>query len=133
MVEGATVTLPLNEFDELREGNNAYRSIAPKIANCFEYDYKEFATPEACKKCDEENPDCSQCEVGKENPPFEETLTVDVDRLIAVCKQYALYGKNIYTDIDEMKIIKAGAAAKKTKPKPKNPKSTVNLLGGKSK
>ncbi len=131
MVEGATVTLPLNEFDGLRADSKEYRDIAPRIANCFEYDYKEFATPEDCKKCGEENPDCSQCEVCKENPPCEETLTVDVDRLIAVCKQYALYGKNICADIDEMKIIKAGAAAKK--PKPKKPKSTVNLLGDKSK
>lgn len=105
--DGVTVTLPLEKFDELREGERAYREIAPRIARCFEYECKELVVSEDCKKCVEENPDCTTCDVYKANPPFKETLTVDVERLISVCKDYAFYGKEIpVSDPEEMEIIK---------------------------
>lgn len=123
--ENATVTLLLTEFDKLREGDRAYRDSAPQIADCFDYRCKDLVVSEDCRKCNEENPDCMQCEVYKANPPYEETLTVDVERLISVCKQYALYGKEVYScaNISEMKIIIKGAAEKKAKLKSTKPKS----------
>ncbi len=104
-IEGATVTLPLSEFDELRLGDAAYREIAPKIAACFEYECKEYPEPAKCKTCKRENPDCTKCKAFKESPPWEEILTVDVERLINVAKQYALYGKNITSDVEKMSLI----------------------------
>ena len=105
MLEGATVTLPLDEFDKMRSESEEYRRIAGRIAACFEYSYEEYAEPAQCKACAEENPDCTNCKVYKESPPFEETLTVDTERLIRAVKQYALYGKNITSDVDEMNVV----------------------------
>lgn len=107
MNDNATVTMPLNDFDELRENSKSLLKLAPRIAKCFKYDYKEFPEPADCKKCKEVNPDCTKCEVYKENPFCEETLTVDVERLITVCKEYALYGKDVdFTDLENIAIIK---------------------------
>lgn len=39
-------------------------------------------------------------------PPWEETLTVDVERLIRICKEYALFGKDVEADVDEMTLIR---------------------------
>ncbi len=104
MIENATVTLPLNEFDELRADSKVYRKIAQKIAACFEYQFKEYDMPEECKACRKD--DCTKCKVYKEKPPFEEILTVDVEQLINAAKQCALYGKNIDSDVEEMRIVK---------------------------
>lgn len=105
MVEGATVTLPLGEFDELRAESKEYRDIVQRIAACFEYEFKDHGEPEKCKTCKKENPDCKKCKVFKESPPWEETLTVDVERLINAAKQYALYGKDVESDVEEMTVV----------------------------
>lgn len=107
MIEGATVTLPLGEFDELRADSKDYRNIVPKIAACFDYECKEYGESDKCKTCKKENPDCRKCKVFKESPPWEEILTVDTDRLINFAKQYALYGKEIKSasDIKEMTVV----------------------------
>ncbi|MCM1165657.1 MAG: hypothetical protein NC401_06565 [Ruminococcus sp.] len=105
MIEGATVTLPLKEFDELREQSREFRKIAPQIAACFEYELKEYSTPEKCKTCQKENPVCTKCKVFKESPPWEEFLTVDVERLINLTKQYAFYGEELYSTVEEMTVV----------------------------
>ena len=105
MVEGATVTLPLNEFDELRKDSKEFQRLVPLLAACFEYEFKDNGEPAKCKSCKKENPDCTKCKVFKESPPWEETLTVDVDRLIRVTKQYALYGKDADLDVEEMTVV----------------------------
>jgi len=105
MVENATVTLPLNEFDELRADSKELQRLAPQIAACFDYEFKENGEPEKCKTCKKENPDCKKCKVFKESPPWEEILTVDTERLIRVAKQYALYGKNVKADVEEITVV----------------------------
>ena len=105
MIDNATVTLPLSEFDQLRAESNDFQNIATKIAACFEYEFKDYGEPLKCKTCKKENPDCTKCKVFKESPPWEEILTVDVERLINVAKQYALYGKNIEADVEEATVI----------------------------
>ena len=96
-----TVKLPLMTFDSLREGDKAFKNLAHLIASC--YDYKvEKELPDTCRKCEEL--ECSGCETYKGL----ETLTVDVDKLIDVTKMYALYGKNIDTDLDEIKVVRKG-------------------------
>lgn len=112
MIEGATVTLPLDEFDELRANSKDFQNIVRQIATCFEYEMKEYGEPEKCKTCKKENPVCRKCKVFKESPPWEEILTVDVERLIRGVKQYALYGKDIEADVEEATVIikKQGAS-----------------------
>ena len=105
MIEGATVTLPLDEFDELRANSKDFQNIARQIATCFEYEMREYGEPEKCKTCKKENPVCRKCKVFKESPPWEEILTVDVERLIRAVKQYALYGKDIEADAEEATVI----------------------------
>lgn len=114
MLEGATVTLPLSEFDELRTNSREFQNIAPQIAACFEYELKEYGMPEKCKTCKKENPDCPKCKVFKESPPWEEILTVDTERLINLAKRYALYGKDIKSDVEEMTVVskKSGGKSK---------------------
>lgn len=107
MNDNANVTMPLNDFDELRENMKNFLKLAPRIAKCFEYNCEELPEPAECKKCNKEDPDCTKCEVYKANPPYKETLTVDVEQLITVCKQYALYGKDVVgVDLKNMTIIK---------------------------
>ena len=107
MNDNTTVTMPLNDFDELREKSKSFSKLAPQIAKCFEYNYKELPEPADCKKCEKADPDCTKCEVYKANPPCEETLTVDVERLITVCKEYAFYGKDAdFADPEYIAIIK---------------------------
>lgn len=105
MIEGATVTLPLNEFDELRTDSEDFYKLTRSIAACFDYEYKEYGMPEECKDCKKVNPNCTKCKVYKENPPYEETLTVDTQRLINIAKQYALCGTDIESDVEEMIIV----------------------------
>lgn len=105
MIESATVTLPLDEFDELRANSNDFRNIAQQIATCFEYEMKEYGEPEKCKTCKKENPVCRKCKVFKESPPWEEILTVDTQHLINVAKKYALYCKDIESDVEEMTVV----------------------------
>lgn len=142
MNDKATVTMPLEDFDEMRLKIKLFGEIREEISKCF-YDYEciEYAIPKECKECAEENPDCSKCEIYKNNPPFEGTITLDVERLIKVCKRYALYGKNVESDIDDIKIIRETENGKSKKPKsaPRKSKpakkSTVAALslGGKPK
>ena len=105
MVEGATVTLPLNEFDGLRTDIEEFRRLAKLIAACFEYECKDNGEPAECKSCKKENPVCTKCKVFKKSPPWEEILTVDVERLIKAAKQYALYGKDIEADVEEATVV----------------------------
>lgn len=105
MIEGATVTLPLGEFDELRSDSEAFYKLTRRIAACFDYEYKEHGTPDKCKTCKKENPDCTKCKVLKESPLYEEILTVDTQRLINFAKQYALYGTDIESDVEEMTVV----------------------------
>lgn len=105
MVESATVTLPLNEFDGLRTDSKEFRQLAKRLAACFEHEFKENGEPEKCKSCKKENPDCTKCKVFRESPPWEEILTVDVERLINVAKQYALYGKDVEANVEEATVV----------------------------
>lgn len=136
MNDKATVTMPLEDFDEMRLESKLFCDIRDKISKCFsDYTYEEYPMPKECKACVEENPDCRKCEIGKNNPPYKETITLDVERLIKVCKQYALYGKEtVESDIDEIEIIRAAGKSKPKKPKSAK-KSTVAALslGGKLK
>lgn len=103
MIEGATVTMPLDEFDKLRTDSKYFRRITQQIAECFEYSRKENEAPAQCITCRKDS--CNKCKVFDENPLYEESLTVDTKRLINFTKQYALYGKDIEADVGEMKII----------------------------
>lgn len=140
MNDKATVTMPLEDFDEMRLESKLFREIREKISNCFsDYECIEYAEPEECKKCTEENPDCTTCKIGIENPSYEETITLDVERLIKVCKRYALYGKDVKSDIDDIEIIRKTEKGKGKKPKatkkctPKKGVVDISTLGGKSK
>ncbi|MCX4355654.1 MAG: hypothetical protein OSJ43_05440 [Oscillospiraceae bacterium] len=104
-IEGATVTLPLEEFDGLRADGEEFQRLAKRIAACFEYEFKDNGEPAECKSCKKENPVCTKCKVFKKSPPWEEILTVDVERLIKAVKQYALYGKDIEADVEEATVI----------------------------
>ena len=107
MIEGATITLPLSEFDRLRTDSEDFQRLIRQIAVCFEYEFKEYAVPEKCKTCKKENPDCTKCKVFKESPPWEEILTVDTKSLINFAKQYALYGKETenFLSVKEMTVV----------------------------
>ena len=105
MFENTTVTLALDTFDELRNGHRAHKGIAGRLATCFEYSYVENPEPQECKECKKEE-GCEDCKVYKDNPPFIQTMTVDVDRLIKVTLGYSVYGKDIDPDIDELQIVK---------------------------
>lgn len=105
MIEGATVTLPLGEFDKLRTNSDKFRRLVQQIALCFEYEYKEYGEPDECKTCKKENPVCTKCKVFKKSPPYEEILTADTEGLINLTKQFALYGKDIESDVEEMTIV----------------------------
>lgn len=104
MNEKATVTMPLEDFDEMRLESKLFREIREQISKCFS-DYKiiEYALP------------------------FEATITLDVERLINTCKRYALYGKDIESDIDDIEIIRETRKNKSKKSKPAK-KSTVAAL-----
>ncbi|MEZ3437587.1 MAG: hypothetical protein K1W18_01745 [Oscillospiraceae bacterium] len=105
MIEGATVTLPLNEFDGLRTDSEEFQQLVRRIAACFEYESKGRGESDKCKTCKKENPDCTKCKVFKESPSWEETLTIDVEQLIRVTQKYALYGKDVDSDIEEMTVV----------------------------
>ena len=102
MLDRATVTLKLAEFDELRSAHKAHWEIARRLASCFEYSCIQNLEPEECKGCEEDS--CEDCKVYHDNPPFDEKLTVNVDCLIKAAKEYSLYGKEIDTDIDAVRI-----------------------------
>lgn len=101
MLENTTVTLPLRDFDTLREGEREYRNIARALSACFEYTCENHPEPPECKNCSTET-DCPDCE--HYAPDYIEKLTVDVERLIRVAKEYALYGKDIEAEIDEIPL-----------------------------
>ncbi len=94
-----TVTLPLSEFDTLRDGEREYRRIADRLSRCFTYKYEKSPECDDCQKVI-----CPECEVYKTL----ETLTVDVERLIQTAKDYALYRKDVETELDGIKIIRKG-------------------------
>lgn len=101
-----TVTLLLKYFDELREYQSKLHFIATCISDCFEYTYKENPEPEECKNCDS-TVDCPDCDIYIKTPPYEEKLTVDVNKLVSFVKQYALYGKKTEAkeiDIDSIPV-----------------------------
>lgn len=101
-----TVTLPLKYFDELRSYKNKLHFITTCISDCFEYTYNENPEPEECRNCDS-TVDCPDCDIYIKTPPYEEKLTVDVNKLISFAKQYALYGKKTETeeiDIDSIPV-----------------------------
>lgn len=102
MNDSTTVTMPLNDFDKLREDSDKFSKLVPQIAKCFVYNLEEFDPPKACSKCTKENPDCKKCKAYQKNPPYKESFTVDVERLIKVCKKYALFGKK--TELTEAEI-----------------------------
>lgn len=102
MLDNTTVTLPLNDFDTLRAGERAHRDIASALARCFDYTCTKNPISEKCNKCKKDS--CEGCKTYKENPPYNEFLTVDIERLIGVTKEYALYGKDVETDLDAIPI-----------------------------
>ncbi len=106
MLENTTVTLSLSDFDILRRGEKWYREIASSLSHCFEYKCEEHDHPDPpeCKECHGDM-NCRSCEVYAKNPDYTETLTVDVERLIRTAKEYALYGKEIEADIDDLEVV----------------------------
>lgn len=101
-----TVNLPLKYFDELRGCQSELHFISTCISDCFEYTYKENPEPEECKNCDS-TVDCPDCDIYIKTPPYEEKLTVYINKLISFAKRYALYGKNVETeeiDIDSIPV-----------------------------
>jgi len=103
MIENTTVTLPLKSFDEMREDSKRYRQFVAQISRCFDYVRDETADPNECDNC-KSDIDCPDCEVYKNNPQYNEKLSVDVERLIRTTKEYALWGKDLDLDIDAITI-----------------------------
>ena len=103
MIENANVTLPLSDFDELREESKEFRKIARCISACFEYVCKENPEPEECKNC-HSGVECEECEIYKKYPAYDEYLTLDVARLVRFAKKYALYGKEAEADLDNIPV-----------------------------
>ena len=110
MLENTTVTMSLHDFDRYRDAEKAHREIAYNLARCFEYSCTDNPQPQECNKCDVadkwdgSNTECWACEVYQNNPIYTERLTVDVKQLIRVAKEYAVYGKDIETDLDAIKV-----------------------------
>ena len=113
-----TVTMPLQEFDSLRRDRISYHNDIKqqrKIGDCYEYFCDEAPPPKKCKTCEhgKDKPSsfrdvCDSCEAYQNHNEFIEKFIVDVERLIAETKRYALRGKGLEhlqeSDIDEMKI-----------------------------
>lgn len=113
-----TVTMPLHEYDALRSIQQNYRDIVRDIAACFDYSFTLNPCPQECADCPtasesyalpKNSPgairaDCTQCEVFKKYNEIDEHLTVDVERLINVTKDFALCGKDTEADISEVEI-----------------------------
>lgn len=111
MNDKAKVTMPLEDFDEMRLESKLFREIREQISECF-YDYRII--------------ECA--------PPFEETIKLDVEQLIETCKRYALYGKDIESDIDDIEIIRETKKNKSKKSKPAKTSTVAALsLGSKPK
>ena len=102
MLENATVTLSVKDFDELRKSDAAYKNIAPRLGKCFEYMCIANDVPKECNGCRKK--ECKECETDKEYPLYTEKLTVDVEQLVKVAKECSLYGKDVKRDIDAMLI-----------------------------
>jgi hypothetical protein len=118
MFENTTVTLSLQDFDELRRGHAAHRQIASWLSDCFTYTCTPNPQPQECEKCDKDlftekwngsNTECCECEIFQNNPEYTETLAVDVARLIRIAKEYSLYGKDAETDIDKLTVTELRA------------------------
>jgi hypothetical protein len=101
MFDHATVTLSLKDLDALRAHSGDH--IASALAKCFCYEVKEKAEPQECKGCKSEV-DCPDCEHYTPNQ-CEEKLTVDVEKLIWVAKEYALYGKGKESNLIDIDAI----------------------------
>ena len=113
MLENTTVTLPLQDFDKLRNGHDAHKRLAWLLSVCFKYDCSPSPQPQECEKCEKnlttekwnvDNAECRECETYYNYPDYTETLTVDVARLIKTAKEYSLYGKNTDADIDALVV-----------------------------
>jgi len=118
MFENVTVTLSLNDFDKLREGETTYRLTARALAACFDYTCTQNPTPQECENCPSANndyslpsgksgmihDDCAACAVFQKHNDYNELLTVDVERLIRTAKEYAVYGKDVETDLDKIEV-----------------------------
>jgi hypothetical protein len=88
MHENTIVTLPLEDFDALREADKEHKRLVSSIAACFKYS-------------------CARNPLG-----YTEILTVDIERLIKTTKYYSLWGKDVETDLDKITITpKAEAEA----------------------
>ena len=87
---------------QYRNAHKWFTELRRDIATCYEYSRTEAETPEECVNCTSDI-DCPECETY--DPPFIEKITVDAGRLIGVTKQYALYGKDVDTDIDAIMMF----------------------------
>lgn len=97
MFSDAIVKLPLGDFDEIRQGFDDYQELALRIASCFEYKITASKKAKECENC--VNGICDTCPVLKEHPTdVIKELLADIDALLAVAQDYALYDKD---DIDE--------------------------------
>ena len=103
MIENTTVTMPLKSFDEMREDSKQYRQFIAQISRCFDYVRGENSDPNECDNC-QSDISCFDCEAYKNNPQYDEKLTVDVERLIRITKEYALWGEDLDLDIDAITI-----------------------------
>jgi hypothetical protein len=102
MLENVTVTLSLQDFDTFRAGEAAHRAIASQLASCFDYLCTKNETPAQCEKCKKDS--CEGCKVYDKNPLYTEKMTVNVNQLITVAKDYSCWGKDIETDLGTIKI-----------------------------
>jgi len=113
MFNNAKVTLDIQDFEKLREAHKKHGDIASRLSDCFDYAVIENPMPKECIGCDREEVECDECETYIKYPPFTHKLTVDVERLIEVAKEYALYGKEVDADMDSVAIEVKGEATSK--------------------
>jgi len=132
MLVNATSTISLSDLDELRNTDKYHEQLKSGIRDCFDYSCEQIPHPPECGPCEhaaasnsvpnskakskmggyfmgELHDYCKKCEAWNNYDEYNEVLTVDIDRLIKATRDYALYGKDIEADLDEVQIVKKGA------------------------
>lgn len=93
MHDEKTITVDLKHYNKLRADSEAYQRLVERIAACYKYTCKENPEPAECQRCPGDL-DCEECPIHGRAPSYNEHLTLDAERLIAVTKAYALHGKD---------------------------------------
>jgi len=124
MLENTTVKLALEDFDELRSAHKYHEQLKRDIRDCFDYSCEAAPHPSECEICEhaalrsaypnhreqnERHTDlfiyCKSCDAFNNHSEFIEKITVNIDRLIETTKIYALYGRDIEVDLDEVHMV----------------------------